>query len=284
MNICVVYDSVAIKRGRLHPAVLSMPRNLDIVRNLSRKKPLILVSNDDGINSEGLRILARRLKVLGRVVIVAPDQERSAVSHAVTLHRPLRIKKKSRDVYAIDGTPTDCINLGVNEILRDLPDLIVSGINKGPNLGDDVHYSGTVSAAVEGGILGVPSIAVSVVGRNNLKYTPAADFCVKLAKKVLKDGLPKEVILNVNVPNVAASKIRGYVFTKQGKRNYGDIIIEKNDPRGEKYFWFGGDEAGFVNIRGSDCNVVAEEKVSITPIRVNLTDKSALRRLRNWKI
>lgn len=263
---------------------ISMPRDVKIKRNYNRKVPLILVSNDDGIHSEGLRTLARKLKAAGRVVVVAPDQERSAVSHAVTLHRPLRIRKISKDIYSVDGTPTDCINLGVNEILGEIPDLIVSGINKGFNLGDDVHYSGTVSAAVEGRILGVPSIAVSVGRLVKVKYLPAAEFCLRLAKKVLKDGLPKDVILNVNVPNITVSEIDKYTFTKQGKRNYGDIIIEKNDPKGEKYYWFGGDEAGFESIKGSDCNVVAEGKISITPIRVNLTDTTALRYLKKWKV
>ena len=261
-----------------------MPRNHAIVRNAERKGLLILVSNDDGIQSKGIRVLAARLKSLGRVVVVAPDQERSAVSHSLTLRRPLRIKKIGKDCYSIDGTPTDCINLGVYEILREMPDLIVSGINRGLNLGDDIHYSGTVSAAVEGGILGVPSIAVSTTGNSNVQYRIAADFCVSLAEHVLKEGLPKNVILNVNVPNVERSKLKGCEFTKQGKRNYGDIIIEKIDPRGEKYYWFGGEKAGFLDIKGSDCNVVAEGKISITPIRVDLTDAKALTNLKKWKI
>ncbi len=261
-----------------------MPIAQNITPAGRRKKPLILVSNDDGVYSEGIRTLARHLKKLGRVVVVAPDQQKSAASHSITLHRPLRIRKISTDVHAVDGTPTDCINLGINEIIREIPDLIVSGVNKGPNLGDDAHYSGTVSAAMEGGILGVPAIAVSVVGTGRVNFKPAAAFSVRLAKRVLKEGLPAGVILNVNVPNLAASKIRGYSFTKQGKRNYGDIIVEKIDPRGHKYYWIGGDEAGFVDIPGSDCNVVAEGKISITPIRVNLTDSPALRRLSSWKL
>lgn len=247
-------------------------------------RPLILVSNDDGVYSEGIRTLAKKLKALGRVVVVAPEVERSAASHSVTLHRPLRIRKVSSLVFAVDGTPTDCINLGINEIIREVPDLIVSGINKGPNLGDDVHYSGTVSAAIEGGILGISAIAVSVVGRGRVRFLPAASFVLRLSRTVLKRGLPRGVILNVNVPNLPASKIHGYSFTKQGKRNYGDIIVEKIDPRGNKYYWIGGDEAGFDDIPGSDCNVVAEGKISITPLKVNLTDTSSLRRLEVWRL
>jgi len=261
-----------------------MPIDKRIAKTNKRKEPLILIANDDGVYSDGIRTLAKQLKVLGRVVMVAPDQQRSATSHSITLHRPLRVRKLYEDVYSVDGTPTDCINLGINEILKQLPDLIVSGINRGANLGDDAHYSGTVSAAVEGGILGVRAIAVSVVARDRVLYKPAASFCVRLARKVLKDGLPKGVILNVNVPNLPATKITGYAFTKQGKRNYGDIIVEKIDPRGKKYYWIGGDETGFVNIPDSDCNVVAEGKISITPIQVNLTDSSALKKLKEWRV
>ncbi|MDO8526052.1 MAG: 5'/3'-nucleotidase SurE [Deltaproteobacteria bacterium] len=250
----------------------------------SKKVPLILVSNDDGFYSEGIKILAKRLKAIGKVIIVAPDQERSAASHSLTLHRPLRVKKVEEDVYAVDGTPTDCITLGVKEILPRTPDLIVSGINKGANLGDDVHYSGTVSAAVEGGIMGIPGIAISLMGRENLQFEPSARFAVKLAKKVLKEGLPSGIILNVNVPNVSARQIKGYQFTKQGKRNYGDIIAERIDPRGRKYYWIGGDEHGFEDIPDSDCNAILANIISITPIRVNLTDHQHLENLREWKL
>lgn len=248
------------------------------------KRPLILVTNDDGVYAEGIKTLARRLRQIGRVIVVAPTQERSATSHSLTLHRPLRIFKISKDVYAVDGTPTDCVNLGVNEILPRRPDLIASGINRGGNLGDDVHYSGTVSAAVEGAIMGIPSLAFSTVARDNFKYHSAGNIAVKISKKVLREGLPKGIVLNVNIPNLPQKKIRGYVFTKQGKRDYGDIIEEKVDPRGRKYYWIGGDDVGFEDIPGSDCNAIHEGKVSITPIRVNLTDLALLERLKNWAL
>lgn len=248
------------------------------------KKPLILISNDDGFYSEGIKILAKVLGKVGSVVIVAPDQERSAASHSLTLHRPLRVKKMKENVYAVDGTPTDCITLGVKELLPRTPDLIVSGINKGANLGDDVHYSGTVSAAVEGAIMGIPGIAISLMARENFIFEPSARFAVKLAKKVLQEGLPHGVILNVNVPNLQARQLKGYQFTKQGKRNYGDIIAERIDPRGRKYYWIGGDEHGFENIAESDCNAVLANFISITPIRVNLTDHQQLENLRKWKL
>lgn len=247
-------------------------------------KPLILISNDDGFYSEGIKILAQKLGSLGKVITVAPDQERSAASHSLTLHRPLRVKKIANDAYAVDGTPTDCITLGVKEILPRTPDLIVSGINKGANLGDDVHYSGTVSAAVEGGIMGIPSIAISLMGRDHFDFSGAARFAVRLAKKVLKEGLPHGVILNVNVPDLSLEKIRGHQFTKQGKRNYGDIIAERIDPRGRKYYWIGGDQFAFENIPDSDCNAVLAHYISITPIKVNLTDHEFLDKLRKWKL
>lgn len=200
-----------------------MPRDFSI-KSRSKKKPIILVTNDDGIHFEGIQILATALKSLGRVVIVAPDREQSAVSHTLTLYRPLRVHELSKDVYSVDGTPTDCVNLAVNEILRQQPDLVVSGINKGPNLGDDLNYSGTVSAALEGGILGIPSIAVSVSTFEKHRFHPAAQFTKRLAKKILKEGLPDDVILNVNVPNVDEKKIKGYKFTTQGRLDYGNII------------------------------------------------------------
>lgn len=250
----------------------------------NRKKPLILVANDDGVRAEGIIALAKSLKKLGRVVVVAPDGQRSAASHSITLHRPLRVEKISEDVYSVDGTPTDCIMLGVHEILREYPDVIVSGINHGGNIGDDVHYSGTVSAAIEGGVLGIPSIAVSLTSNHTWDFKVAASFAVKVVKKVLKDGLPAGIILNVNIPNVTSGKIKGYVFTRQGKRSYGGIIVEKLDPRGRKYYWIGGDKPQFEDIEFSDCNAVLDNWIAITPLRVNLTDTEALKQLKNWKL
>ncbi|MFO1519260.1 MAG: 5'/3'-nucleotidase SurE [bacterium] len=245
---------------------------------------LILVSNDDGIYSKGIKILAQALKKVADVVVVAPDREKSAASHSLTLHRPLRVTKMSPKVYAVDGTPTDCITLGIYEILKRKPDLILSGINKGGNLGDDVHYSGTVSAALEGAIAGVPSIAMSLVARDRFIFTPAANFAVKLAKRVHAKGLPKGMILNVNVPNLPENQIRGYLWTKLGKRNYGDIIVEKMDPRGKAYYWIGGDETGFEDIKGSDCNAVLESKISITPLQVDVTSHAYLKKFKGWRL
>ena len=248
------------------------------------KRPLILVTNDDGVYAKGIVTLAEHLRKIGDVIVVAPDQQRSAASHSITLHRPLRVKKTDKDIYAVDGTPTDCIMIAINEVMQKRPDIIVSGINDGANLGDDVHYSGTVSAAFEGGVLGIPSIAISLVSNGHENFAHAAAFARKLALKVLDEGLPKGIILNVNVPDVTASKIKGYTVVSQGKRNYGNLIVEKVDPRGKKYYWIGGDETGFEDIAESDCNAIREGKISITPLRVNLTDPTTLEMLKSWKL
>ncbi len=246
---------------------------------------LILISNDDGIYSEGIRVLAERLKNLAKVVVVAPDREKSAASHSLTLHRPLRIQEIKKNYYAISGTPTDCITLGVYEILKKKPDLIDSGINHGGNLGDDVHYSGTVSAALEGAMMGIPSIALSLVTRDDRpRYEPAAFYGLKVARMVLKHGLPHGVVLNVNIPNLPLKQIKGMAICKLGKRNYGDIIIEKLDPRKKKYYWIGGDESGYEDISGSDCNTILDKKVSITPLQVDMTNYHFLERMRDWKM
>lgn len=248
------------------------------------KKPLILLSNDDGVQAKGLNALAKVLRKVGRVIIVAPDQQRSAASHSITLHLPLRINKLKKDVYSVSGTPTDCIMLAINEVLDERPDIIVSGINHGPNLGDDVHYSGTVAVAYEGGIMGIPSVAASLVRKSGKYFNVAADVTANVVKKVLKEGLPKGIILNVNVPDVPKKEIRGYKYTKQGKRDYGDIIVERLDPKGRVYYWIGGDDAGLIDIDGSDCNAVRDNFISITPLRVDITDRATLKKISKWKL
>ncbi len=249
---------------------------------------LILVSNDDGIDSPGIRILARFLKKIkgAKVVVVAPDRERSATSHSLTVHLPLRTFQQSPGFFSVDGTPTDAVMVGVHKILKRKPDLLVSGINRGANLGEDVHYSGTVAAALEAAIMGIPAIAVSVVGspEGEFIFEPAARFALKLARRVLKEGLPPGVVLNVNVPNKPSKKIRGVEVTSLGKHNYGDVIVEKIDPRGRPYFWIGGDPRRFEDRPGSDCNAFLKNKISITPIQVDLTDYRFHQRLKEWKL
>ena len=245
--------------------------------------PLILLCNDDGVQSEGILALAETLKDVGTVYTVAPDRERSASSHSLTLSHPLRVEKVGPRTYSVDGTPTDCVNLGVNGILKGKKiDVLVSGINKGANLGDDITYSGTVSAAMEGTILGIPSIAVSVVTRSKFRFDVAAQFAVTVARKVLDQGLPDDTLLNVNVPNVPKDRISGVRMTRMGKRVYGDVIVEKRDPRGRKYYWIGGDYLSSEEVPGSDLEAIEENYISITPIHLDLTNYSALRALRKW--
>lgn len=235
--------------------------------------PLILVSNDDGIHSDGLAALVGVLRGIGEVVVVAPDREQSAMSHALTLHRPLRVNTRGPGQFAVDGTPTDCVNLAINGLLPHKPALVVSGINNGANLGDDVTYSGTVSAAMEGTLLGVPSIAMSLVGRHEFAFDAAATFAGKLARWVLSTGLPPDTLLNVNVPQPAAGgKITGVAVTRMGKRRYSDAIVEKIDPRGKKYYWIGGAELDFEEVDGTDYFAVSQGMISVTPIHMDLTN------------
>ena len=247
-------------------------------------KKTILVSNDDGIHSEGIKALARALKRVGEVFIVAPDRERSAASHSLTLHRPLRVEKIGPNAYAINGTPTDCINLAVNGILKKRPDLVVSGINKGGNLGDDVTYSGTVSAAMEGTLLGIPSFAISLVSisRENFDFKNAARFAARLARFILKNRLPKDTLLNINVPDV--DEIKGYRITKQGKRLYGDAIVEKVDPRGKKYYWIGGDILKWEGGEDTDFKAITSNFISITPVHLDMTNYASFKELHKWKL
>jgi 5'-nucleotidase len=245
----------------------------------------ILITNDDGINAPGLRRLFDALKEVGKVIVVAPDKNQSAAGHSLTLHKPLRIEKHQRNWYAINGTPTDCVNLAVNSILKKKkPDMLVSGINQGGNLGDDITYSGTVSAAVEGTLLGIPSLAISVDGRGDIDYTAASLFALKLVKTVSEKGMPKNTLLNVNIPNLPIREITGVTITRQGKRIWEDSIVEKVDPRGQKYYWIGGNDRGWRQEDRTDIQAVREGYISITPLHLDMTNYRALEELNSWEI
>jgi 5'-nucleotidase len=244
----------------------------------------ILLSNDDGIGSEGLTILQETLASLDEVWVVAPDRDQSAVSHSLTLHRPLRIEPIGSHVFTVDGTPTDCVNLAINGILRERPRLVISGINRGANLGDDITYSGTVSAAMEATLLGIPAIAVSLIGRDRFDFAPAADFTGRLAAAIFRDALPPDTLLNVNVPDLPAERIKGFALTRQGKRRYGDAVVEKVDPRGKKYYWIGGDQLSFVDAEGTDFSAVQRGLISITPLHLDLTNYASLERLQHLTV
>jgi len=242
---------------------------------------MILITNDDGIQSEGIVKLYEELKQHYKVVVVAPDRERSAISRALTLYRPLRVEKVGDDKFSVDGTPTDCVNLAVNSLFKNQIKMVVSGINKGANMAEDITYSGTVSAAMEGLLLGVPSIAISLAARENFLFETPAKFANKLVKTILKKGLPYDTLLNVNVPNVAYSELKGIKITRMGKKRYSDTIIEKKDPRGKKYYWLGGEEMGYEKLGDSDMEAVFDGYVSITPIHLDLTNYSAMESLKS---
>jgi len=242
---------------------------------------MILVTNDDGVLSPGIQVLAKRLKALDdKVIIVAPDRERSAAGHSMTLHRPLLIEQLKENVYSVNGTPTDCVNIAVKGLLRETPRLVVSGINKGPNLGDDVTYSGTVAGAIEARILGVPSFAVSLVARGDFRFAEAAEVAAQVAKMVLEQGEAEGTLLNVNVPNLPLSEIKGTAITRLGKRIYQQMTVERVDPRGKKYYWIGGGEPDWQREEGTDLDAVDRGLVSITPLHLDLTDYAVFEKLR----
>jgi 5'/3'-nucleotidase len=232
----------------------------------------ILVTNDDGIDAPGLAALAGAMAEIGEVIVFAPDGNRSVSAHSLTLDRPLRIKKVREGWFASDGTPADCVHLALNGLLRDQrPVLVVSGINAGGNLGQDITYSGTVMAALEATLLGVPALAVSVDARNGIDYSGAAAMAVRVARRILDDGLPSDVLLNLNVPSGPPEQVKGVKLTKQGRRLYGDEVHERVDPRQHKYFWIAGQELGFQDIEGSDMVAVRQGYASLTPIACDMT-------------
>lgn len=244
---------------------------------------IILVTNDDGVHAPGLKILHEAMRAHGRPITIAPERDNSAVSHSLTMNRPLRVKELGADIYAIDGTPTDCITIGVGKVLTERPALVVSGINPGGNLGDDVTYSGTVSAAVEGTMLGIPSLAISLAGEEPFCYETAAAFASRLAAHVLANPLPRDTLLNVNVPNVMPDKINGVQFTRQGRRIYDGAIKETLDPWGRKHYWIGGGTPSWDEDEETDGRVVLANRISITPIHLDLTNHEALAYLRrHW--
>ena len=247
------------------------------------KKPRILVCNDDGINGPGLPSLITAMRRIGRVTVSVPEHERSADSHSLTLHKPIRVRQVADAVYTLNGSPADCSRFGVLEILKGKVDLVVSGINRGYNLGEDVIYSGTVAAAMEATLLRIPSIAFSM-DPEGADYRPAAAFAQRLARQVLRRGLPIGVCLNVNFPEPPAKG--GYktaVPAKLGRRIYGTDITRRADPRGLDYFWLAGRQVSGVDEPGTDVGAVSHGAVSVTPLKVDSTDPAALQALSTWK-
>ncbi|HLT28994.1 MAG TPA: 5'/3'-nucleotidase SurE [Myxococcaceae bacterium] len=245
--------------------------------------PRILVSNDDGHFSEGVRCLVEAVAPLGEVWVVAPEVEQSASSHAISLHRPLRIREIRPRWFSVDGTPSDCSYLAIHHILKDRrPTLMVSGINHGANLADDVTYSGTVAAAMESAILGVPAIAFSLVSRHHFDFTVAQAFARSFVAEALSRPLPERMLLSVNIPGDAAPDAP-WAVTRLGRHSYGVEVVENTDPRGRKYYWIGGNAYEHEDIPGSDCNAIFKEKIiSVTPLHLDLTDDSRMAEVAGW--
>ena len=246
-------------------------------------KPLILITNDDGIRSEGIQALARELKRVGRVVIVAPDRERNACARSLTLNQPLHVSEIAPDQYEVDGTPADCVNIAFYGILRERPRLLVSGINHGGNLSDDILYSGTVAGAMEGTYLGIPSFAISLVSTRPRRFSPAGKFAERLARAILADGFPPDLMLNVNIPDVPAGSLKEALITIQGRKRYEGSVVERVNPRGKKYYWIGGDRFHYDEVPGADYEAISNNHISITPLGLDLTVQSALERFQDWK-
>jgi len=242
----------------------------------------ILITNDDGFGAEGLRLLEESLTPLGEVWVVAPDREQSGQGHALTLNHPLRIEARGLRHYAVQGTPTDCIYLGVHRVLPRRPALVVSGINKGTNLGDDITYSGTVSAALEATLINVPAFAMSQQIRDGAAdFAAAGRFARRLAGEVLRRGLPIDTLLNVNVPLTPPAGIR---VTRQGKRLYPGGVIERADPKGRTYYWIGGAPAQWAEDAESDFAALHAGYISLTPLHLDLTNHRVLDEVRNWNL
>lgn len=244
----------------------------------------ILISNDDGVYAKGINQLAQILSHIAQVTVVAPDRNRSGASNSLTLHRPIRIKNISDDIVSVEGTPTDCVHLAITGLLSESFDMVISGINEGANLGDDVFYSGTVAAAMEGRFLGYPAIAISLAIDNDEYhyYETAASIAKELVLRLSKDPLPAQTILNVNVPNLPLSQIRGYEVTRLGKRHCAEKTIKSTDPRNHPVYWLGlpglEEDAG----PGTDFHTIKMGYVSITPLQLDLTHYSAFDQLSKW--
>ncbi len=247
----------------------------------------VLLTNDDGISSRGLHALVDAFAAVAETFVVAPERERSATAHAITLHKPLRavpahVPGPRVQAWATNGTPADCVALGLLELLPARADVVVSGINVGPNIGRDLTYSGTVSGAMEAAIIGVPGIAISISEFRNPSFDVAAPFAVRLAQAILERGLPEDTLLNVNVPNLPATEIFGVEITAQSTRRYLSRIEKRTDPRGRSYYWLTGVPSPGHDEEGTDTWAITHRRISITPIGLDMTSHHALVALQNW--
>lgn len=245
----------------------------------------ILLTNDDGVHAPGLAALLKRVSEVAQVVVVAPDREQSAVSHALTLHHPLRAARVGENIFSVEGTPTDCVNLGIHSLISFRPDLVISGINRGANLCDDVTYSGTVAAALEATLMGIPAIAISLACQGaGEHFDAAAAFAARLAVTVCDKGLPPDTYLNVNVPDLPEELLLAPLITCQGKRSYEGTIVDKVDPRGRSYYWIGTADQNFRDIPESDYHAVSRGHISVSPLHIDLTNYASIEKLKGWQL
>ncbi len=247
-------------------------------------RPRILITNDDGYDSDGLRALERAAAELGELWVVAPASEMSAIGHAVTLTRPLRVRQVGERRFKVGGTPTDCVFVAVGELMPAPPDLLLSGVNRGGNLAVDVTYSGTVGAAFEGALRGIPSVAVSLDAFRDCVFEPAAEIGVGVARELLERGVPEGVLLNVNVPPLPRERIRGVVAAPLGHRRYSEDLVERRDPRGNPYHWISGTDVVDRPIPGTDCVEIKRGYATVTPIQVDWTDRPTMAQLADWEL
>jgi 5'-nucleotidase len=252
----------------------------------SDERPLrFLVTNDDGIHARGLSLLTESARGLGEIVVVAPDRQQSASSHSLTMHRPLRASRVGEGRYVVDGTPTDCVLLAVRRLLSDPPDFVLSGVNHGPNMGEDVLYSGTVAAAMEATILGIPSIAISFVGQRDEGLDAYAPRLRSLLGSLLRrDGFPEETFFNVNLPDVDPDRVQGVRVTALGRRVYSDSLTRSQDPQGREYYWIGGGQSHWSGREDSDFRAIEAGYVSVTPLHLDLTNFELMERIRSWNL
>ena len=242
----------------------------------------ILISNDDGYLARGLRVLADSLSEFAKVTIVAPDRNRSGASNSLTLDSPLRVEQVSDNIYFVNGTPTDCVHVAITGLLDSEPDMVVSGVNHGANLGDDVIYSGTVAAAMEGRFLGLPAIAVSLVLGEHRNFELAARITADLVRRIVDDPLPRDTILNVNVPDGPSNERPGLDVTRLGFRHKSEPVIKTRDPKGEPIYWVGPAGKGQDSGQGTDFHAIEQGRVSVTPIKIDLTDHDRVAPLAEW--
>ena len=242
----------------------------------------ILLSNDDGYFSPGIECLARSLAQVAEITVVAPERDRSGASNSLTLDRPLSLKRTSNGFYHVNGTPTDCVHLAVTGMLDQLPDMVVSGINLGANMGDDTIYSGTVAAATEGFLLGVPSLAVSLCSKAGVHFETAAQVALELVQRLARQPLREPLLLNVNVPDVPYEQLRGQVVTRLGKRHKAEAVVRAQTPRNETVYWVGAAGAAQDAGEGTDFYAVANNQVSLTPLQIDLTHNAQLPLISNW--